>query len=217
MKAFILTLAAAACIATSEIYAQTPESIPPAATNSVNETNRVGWRSLQVTLPSGEVLSPAEVESHLIVLGQNIADVKPVLAALVTAYSNSPSAMQNQTGGVTAVLGQILSPTNTTTANNNVPRQSAQTTGENTNALGRILTDVITGVFGRTNATELQDLTALQTYLQATEPIFDRLGVMVNAVDPSAIGGPRDPANVETGTGSSTNQPNRLPAPPPRY
>ena len=118
----------------------------------------------------------------------------PALHAITEVYSNSAAGTQSGgvVGGIAGVLGGVLD-RNT----NNATGQSS------TNTLGRILRDAISAVTTNatsTNFTQLQDFVALQTHLQATRPIFDRLGITAS-IPPSNIGGTENNSSTNTGSG----------------
>ena len=207
----ILTLSVSSIL----VVAQTPTSpaVPPTPPLPGGTTPGTGFgRTNQFRLGNfgtstftnsqGQTFSPEEIEFQLVNLRSAIEQVTPALHAITEVYSNSAAGTQSGgvVGGIADVLGGVLD-RNT----NNATGQSS------TNTLGRVLRDAISAATTNatsTNFTQLRDLVALQTHLQATRPVFDRLGVTTNLL-PTNIGGTENNSRTNTGSGRGPARPNK--------
>ncbi|HEX5218784.1 MAG TPA: hypothetical protein VFZ59_04395 [Verrucomicrobiae bacterium] len=182
-----------------------PLPVTPGSPGGFGRTNqfRVGnFGTSTFTNSQGQTFSPEEIESQLVALRGAVEQVLPALNAITEVYSNSAASAQpgGVVGGIAGVLGGVLD-RNT----NNVTAESS------TNTLGRILRDAISAATTNatsTNFTQLRDFVSLQTHLQATRPLFDRLGVTTNML-PASIGGTENNSRTNTGSGKGLSRPTK--------
>ena len=204
-KILVLTATFSAVLAIAQSPSTFHPTPTPGASPGFGRTNqfRLGnFGTTTLTNSQGQTFSPEEIESQLVALRGAVEQVLPALNAITEAYSNSTAATQSGgvVGGIAGVLGGVLD----RNTNNATGQSSTNTT------LGRILRDTISAA--TTNATstnfmQLRNFFALQTHLQATRPIFDRLGVTTNTL-PLNIGGTENNTRTNTGSGKGPIRPN---------
>jgi hypothetical protein len=207
MKTKILVLAvtfsAALAIAQNPATALPPTPPTPGSPEGfgTNQFRLGNLGTTSFTNNQGQTFSPEEIESQLVALRGAVEQVLPALNAITEVYSNSAASTQpgGVVGGIAGVLGGVLD------------RNTNNATGpSSTNTLGRILRDAVSAATTNatsTNFNQLRNFVALQTHLQATRPIFDRLGVTTNTM-PSNIGGTENNGGTNTGSGKGPVRPN---------